>query len=107
MIVFFLRVGEPPLSTRTDTLFPYTTHFRSPGEVLDEPDFAPVKRRVGVPAGKHSCHTAVVAGYFIEGHVPAADVKRLLATKPDAKGLTVPGMQIGRASCRERGCQYV
>src|SRR3546814_1255419 len=66
-----------------------------PVDVRDEPDVAPVKRRVGVPAGKHSCHTAVVAGYFIEGHVPEADVKRLLATKPDAKGLTVPGMPIG------------
>src|SRR3546814_16118732 len=75
-----------------------------PVDVRDEPDIAPVKRRVGVPAGKHSCHTAVVAGYFIEGHVPAADVKRLLATKPDAKGLTVPGMPIaiGRESCRAR-----
>src|SRR3546814_11104600 len=65
-----------------------------PVDVRDEPDVAPVKRRVGVPAGKHSCHTAVVAGYFIEGHVPAADVKRLLATKPAAQGVTVPGMPI-------------
>src|SRR3546814_3585782 len=66
-----------------------------PVDVRDEPNVAPVKHRAGVPAGKHSCHTAMVAGYFIEGHVPAADVKRLLATKPDAKGLAVPGMPIG------------
>lgn len=42
-----------------------------------------------------SCHTAKVGGYVIEGHVPAADVRRLLAEKPDAIGLTVPGMPIG------------
>jgi hypothetical protein len=48
-----------------------------------------------VPAGKGSCHTAEVGGYFVEGHVPAADVKRLLAEHPDARGLTVPGMPMG------------
>jgi hypothetical protein len=39
-----------------------------------------------------SCHTAEVSGYLVEGHVPAADVKRMLAEKPDAKGLVLPGM---------------
>lgn len=42
-----------------------------------------------------SCHTAVVDGYVVEGHVPADDVKRLLAEKPDAVGLTAPGMPVG------------
>ena len=42
-----------------------------------------------------SCHTAIVDGYIIEGHVPAADVKRLLSEKPDILGLAVPGMPIG------------
>jgi hypothetical protein len=55
----------------------------------------PVKERVGVPYGMGSCHTAEVAGYFIEGHVPAEQVLRLLKEKPRAKGLTVPGMPIG------------
>ena len=76
----------------------WAAHMREAGfpvEMRDEADVTTVKRRVGVPGGKHSCHTAIVAGYFIEGHVPAADVKRLLATKPDAKGLVVPGMPIG------------
>ena len=76
----------------------WAAHMRKAGfpvEIRDEADLAPVKQRLGVPAGKHSCHTAVVDGYFIEGHVPAADVKRLLATKPDAKGLAVPGMPLG------------
>ena len=64
-------------------------------DVRDVNDLTPVKARVGVPYGKGSCHTAEVGGYFIEGHVPAEDVKRLLAEKPDAKGLTVPGMPLG------------
>jgi hypothetical protein len=64
-------------------------------EVRDEDNVNPVKERVGVPYGKGSCHTAQVAGYFIEGHVPATDVKRLLVEKPDAKGLVLPGMPMG------------
>jgi hypothetical protein len=58
-------------------------------------DVAPVKRELGVPARMQSCHTAKVGDYFVEGHVPADLVKRLLADKPDIKGLTVPGMPMG------------
>ncbi|MCE7031365.1 DUF411 domain-containing protein [Lysobacter sp. GX 14042] len=58
-------------------------------------DMGLIKQRAGVPVDKASCHTAEVDGYFIEGHVPAADVKRLLAERPDARGLAVPGMPIG------------
>ncbi|MDK2797239.1 MAG: hypothetical protein PWQ19_789 [Tepidiphilus sp.] len=54
-----------------------------------------VRSRLGMPMRYGSCHTAVVQGYVIEGHVPAADVKRLLAEKPNALGLAVPGMPIG------------
>jgi hypothetical protein len=64
-------------------------------EVRNVDNLDPVKTRVGVPAGKGSCHTAEVGGYFVEGHVPADDVKRLLTERPDAKGLTVPGMPMG------------
>ena len=64
-------------------------------EIHDVDDLGPLKERVGVPYGKGSCHTAEVGGYFIEGHVPAEDVKRLLVEKPKAKGLTVPGMPMG------------
>ena len=53
------------------------------------------RARLGVPTKLGSCHTAQVAGYAIEGHVPAADIKRLLADKVDALGLAVPGMPIG------------
>ncbi|HSR65610.1 MAG TPA: DUF411 domain-containing protein [Xanthomonadaceae bacterium] len=76
----------------------WVEHMRKAGfrvEVHDETDLDAVKRRAGVPAAKGSCHTAEIAGYFIEGHVPAADVKRLLAERPRAKGLTAPGMPMG------------
>ena len=54
----------------------------------------PLKRKLGVPAQLDSCHTAVVDGYVVEGHVPAADVKRLLRER-SAKGLAVAGMVSG------------
>mgnify|MGYP000203098569 CR=1 FL=1 len=54
-----------------------------------------VKGKYGINRNLASCHTAVIDGYFIEGHVPATDVKRLLSDKPDIAGLTVPGMPIG------------
>ncbi|KFN47105.1 DUF411 domain-containing protein [Arenimonas metalli] len=64
-------------------------------EVVNTEDMTPVKQRVGIPPGKGSCHTAEVGGYFVEGHVPADDVKRMLAEKPAARGIAVPGMPIG------------
>ena len=66
-----------------------------PVEVRDTHALHAVKEQLGVPYGKGSCHTAEVAGYVIEGHVPADDVKRLLAERPDAKGLVLPGMPLG------------
>jgi hypothetical protein len=62
-----------------------------------------VKARSGVPAGRDSCHTAKVGDYFVEGHVPAADVKRLLAERPDARGITVPGMVVGSPGMEQGG----
>jgi hypothetical protein len=53
------------------------------------------KRTNGVPSNLKSCHTAVVNGYTIEGHVPAEEIHRLLKERPKAKGLAVPGMPIG------------
>jgi hypothetical protein len=63
--------------------------------VVHVDDLGNEKARVGIPKGKDACHTAEIEGYFIEGHVPADDIKRLIRTKPEAKGLTVPGMPIG------------
>lgn len=58
-------------------------------------DTAVARRQVGLPDRFGSCHTAVVRGYVVEGHVPASDIKKLLATKPVAIGLAVPGMPVG------------
>jgi hypothetical protein len=53
------------------------------------------REKFGIPAEYGSCHTGMVNGYAIEGHVPAKEIKRLLAAKPKARGLAVPGMPLG------------
>ncbi len=58
-------------------------------------DLTPIRAQHGLPRPLTSCHTALVGSYVVEGHVPAADVKRLLAEKPAIKGIAVPGMPIG------------
>jgi hypothetical protein len=73
----------------------WITHMRRAGfavSVHELADVQPVKERRGVPEELQSCHTAVVAGYVIEGHVPAGDIRRLLEERPGAKGLAVAGM---------------
>ncbi len=75
-------------------------HMRARGHRVASQDFEDldaIKKLSGVPENLQSCHTAVVAGYVIEGHVPAADVARLLAERPEARGLAVPGMPGGSA----------
>lgn len=64
-------------------------------DAKDSPDMTEIKRTLGVPTGLTACHTAMVNGYLIEGHVPAADIDRLLAQKPKVAGLAVPGMPAG------------
>ena len=64
-------------------------------EVRAVQDLPRIKQQMGVPAKLVSCHTAEVGSYFIEGHVPAMDIQRLLKEKPDIAGLTVPGMPAG------------
>ena len=64
-------------------------------KVIETEDMMAVKKRLGVPNALASCHTTQAGGYFIEGHVPAADIKRLLAEKPKAAGIAVPGMPMG------------
>lgn len=63
--------------------------------VHDTPNPGDIKSELGVPADLQSCHTATVNGYVIEGHVPAADIERLLSERPDALGIAVPDMPIG------------
>ena len=76
----------------------WVTHLQKAGfttRVTETDDVASIKRQRGVPARVQSCHTAVVDGYVIEGHVPAADVQRLLKERPPVVGIAVPGMPIG------------
>ncbi len=72
-------------------------------QVKEVEDVAPTRARLGVPDAMRSCHTSEIGGYAIEGHVPAADVKRLLATKPKAAGIAVPGMVVGSPGMEQGG----
>ena len=63
--------------------------------VHEQQNLQSIKEKAGILPGQGSCHTAFIGDYVIEGHVPASDVDRLLAERPDAKGLTVPGMPVG------------
>jgi hypothetical protein len=64
-------------------------------QVTEMDNVADIKAQRGIPARAQSCHTAIVDGYVIEGHVPATDVQRLLKERPAVVGLAVPGMPIG------------
>jgi hypothetical protein len=73
----------------------WVDHIRASGfapEVHDEEKMEALKTRLKVPEGVRSCHTAQVDGYLIEGHVPASDIRRLLAERPRTAGLAVPDM---------------
>lgn len=72
-------------------------------QLQENSDMAAVKQRVGVPAAMRSCHTGEVGGYFLEGHVPAEDVQRLLRERPEARGLAVPGMPLGSPGMEVQG----
>jgi hypothetical protein len=76
----------------------WVTHIEKAGftvRVVETKDLAGRKRATGVPEALTSCHTAIVDGYFVEGHVPATDIIRLLRERPVASGLTVPDMPAG------------
>lgn len=76
----------------------WVDHMRDAGFVVtaeNRTDLENVKRSAGVPSNLQSCHTALVDGYIIEGHVPASDIKRLLQERPAVTGLAVPGMPMG------------
>lgn len=69
--------------------FRVTTEARDPDALMRH------KRDSGIPRELVSCHTASIEGYVVEGHVPVADIRRLLAERPDAVGIAVPGMPFG------------
>ena len=84
----------------------WIAHVKAAGFPVDEiesANLAPLKARLGVPVELSSCHTAEIGGYVIEGHVPADAIKRLLAERPQAKGLAVGGIPIGSPGMEVEG----
>ncbi len=76
----------------------WVTHLRKEGYTVktkDVRDMNSIKNKFGVKRQFQSCHTAKIGKYFIEGHVSASDIKRLMKEKPDIKGLSAPGMPMG------------
>jgi hypothetical protein len=113
LLALALTTGAAPSSSTVDAKKPTITVYKDPScgcckswieylvkhgyrvDAKDTPDMPGIKRALGVPNGLTACHTAVVNGYLIEGHVPAADIARLLQQKPKIAGLAVPGMPMG------------
>lgn len=86
----------------------WVDHMKAAGftvKVTDLPELSQVKAKHGVPAPLQSCHTSLVGGYVVEGHIPAADVKKLLAEKPKVHGIAVPGMPVGSPGMEVPGGQ--
>ncbi len=112
-------LGAPALAAPEKRLVVYKTptcgccggwvaHMRRAGWTVEEvvrDDLAPIRARLGVPDSLASCHTAVAGGYAIEGHVPAADVERLLRERPAARALAAPGMPAGSPGMEAAGRQ--
>lgn len=77
----------------------WTKHLENNGFVVverDLQDLSSIKSRFGITRELASCHTGVIDGYFVEGHVPASDIKRMLSDKSNVNGLSVPGMPAGQ-----------
>ena len=104
------QAGQPAASAQAGTrMVVYKTptcgccrawvdHVKAAGfavEVRDMPDVAPVKREHGLPEHLASCHTAILDGYVVEGHVPADVIRRMLRERPRVAGIAVPGMPMG------------
>lgn len=99
--------GEAVLAANTVTVFKdpncgcckeWVTHLRKHAFTVvsrDTSDVSGIKGTARVPRQLHSCHTAFVNGYVVEGHVPAADIQRMLKDKPKIAGIAVPGMPAG------------
>ena len=84
----------------------WITHLEDNGFDVTAKDIAnvgPIKAENGLPPVLGSCHTALIDGYVIEGHVPAEDIKRLLQEKPAIAGLSVPGMPVGSPGMEQGG----
>lgn len=107
-----ITAAEPPMTVyKTKTCGccgKWVEHLRANGftvNVKEVEGTEEIRRQFGVPDKLASCHTGVIAGYAIEGHVPAAEVQRLLKEKPKAKGISVPGMPLGSPGMEQGGRQ--
>lgn len=96
------RADEPVVVVHRDPncgcCMGWVQHLRDAGfavRVEETSDLKAVRARFAIPESLAACHTAEVAGYSVEGHVPAAAVRRLLTERPNARGLAVPGMPAG------------
>jgi hypothetical protein len=86
----------------------WVSHVKAAGfpvKVKDTPDLNRVKARLAIPRDLAACHTAEVGDYIVEGHVPASAIRRLLAEKPSARGLAVPGMPVGSPGMEVEGSE--
>ncbi|MES2562518.1 MAG: DUF411 domain-containing protein [Pseudomonadota bacterium] len=97
-----LSLAEPTITVYKDPncgcCAAWIDHLKANGfkaQVHDVRDMTPHKKKLRVPERLASCHTAVIEGYTIEGHVPASQIRRLLAERPKARGLAVPDMPQG------------
>ena len=103
--------GDLPLMTiyKSETCLcceKWVDHVKAAGfqtMVHDRDPIDPLKDELAIPPHVRSCHTAQVGGYLIEGHVPAADIKRMLREKPKLMGLAVPGMPVGTPGMDQPG----
>jgi hypothetical protein len=122
-LAFAILCGSPPLAADSDSGSPaievwksttceccgnWVKHLEANGFTVKVNAASPsmleqLKKEAGIGDKLASCHTAKVDGYVVEGHVPAADIKRLVAEKPDAIGLTVPGMVAGSPGMEQGG----
>ena len=108
-VVLASPAGQNPAASKPTSITVYKTptcgccgkwvqHLTSAGfapVVNDLPDVGSTKAKLGVPSELGSCHTAVVDGYIVEGHVPADVIKQLLKERPNVVGIAVPGMPVG------------
>jgi Predicted metal-binding protein len=88
----------------------WIAHMRANGFTVAAADISPeqmdvVKAKAGITSDTASCHTALVDGYVVEGHVPASDVQRLITERPDAVGLAAPGMPSGSPGMEGAGLE--
>ncbi|GGH19451.1 metal-binding protein [Alsobacter metallidurans] len=104
--------GRPPMLVHKDPncgcCAGWVKHVRAAGFTVDVRETATldaVKARLGIPEPLASCHTAEIGGYLVEGHVPAAEILRLLAERPRALGLAVPDMPLGSPGMEAPGAK--